>query len=139
MTFNLLPSARKLDIVLFIPLHLYMKYKCTNWFFKMIIKTSKNIVLKIWIWTLRILHQFKKIGNLYSKGKLCVISGPSIVLMPRQLISKKCWKPLQGKGISQKSAHLTNLTSALTVYTRILRRPKKCMLFFHHPDFIIIL
>lgn len=46
MTFNLLPSARKVDIVLFIPLHLYMKYKCTNWFFKMIIKTSKNIVLK---------------------------------------------------------------------------------------------
>lgn len=58
--------------------------------------------------------------------------------MPRQLISKKCWKPLQGKGISQKSAHLINLTSALTVYTRTLRRPKKCTLFFQSPRFYIV-
>lgn len=80
----------------------------------------------------------KKIWQSIQKGKLRVISGPSIVSMPRQLISKKCWKPLQGKGISQKSVHLTNLTSALTVYTRILRRLKKCTLFFPSPRFYIV-
>lgn len=46
MIFNLFLSARKLDIVFFIFLYLYMKYKCINWFFKMIIKILKNIVLK---------------------------------------------------------------------------------------------
>lgn len=100
-------------------------------------KKKKICFSKIWRWTPAhsILHQF---DNRDSKGTLCVISGPSIVLMPRQLISKKCWKPLQGKGISQKSAHLINLTSALTVYTRTLRRPKKCTLFFQSPRFYIV-
>lgn len=46
MIFNLFLSARKLDIVFYIFLYLYMKYKCINWFFKMIIKILKNIVLK---------------------------------------------------------------------------------------------
>lgn len=46
MIFNLFLSARKVDIVFFIFLYLYMKYKCINWFFKMIIKILKNIVLK---------------------------------------------------------------------------------------------
>lgn len=101
------------------------------------LQKKKICFSKIWRWTPAhsILHQF---DNRDSKGTLCVISGPSIVLMPRQLISKKCWKPLQGKGISQKSAHLINLTSALTVYTRTLRRPKKCTLFFQSPRFYIV-